>query len=219
MQVKNQELSELTPRQLQLLKAIAVFRASRCYSPTIGELADQLGISRSTTFEHLAELRAKAMLSASPGRARSLTLTEKAQELLSRNSTLDANCQPEEQAAIPLLGRVAAGSPIEAIEVQEQLSLQSWFGDSDRLFALEVKGDSMVDAGICDGDYVLCRQTAVAEKGQLVVAILDNENATLKKFYKEPTRAKLQPANENYDPIFSNDCKIQAVVIGLVRKL
>jgi repressor LexA len=219
MQVKNQELSELTPRQLQLLKAIAVFRASRCYSPTIGELADQLGISRSTTFEHLAELRAKAMLSASPGRARSLTLTEKAQELLSRNATLDADCQPETTEAIPMLGRVAAGSPIEAIEVQEQLSLQSCFGDSDRLFALEVRGDSMVDAGIHDGDYVICRRTAIAENGRLVVAILDNENATLKRFYKEPTHAKLQPANENYDPIFSRNCKIQAVVIGLVRKL
>jgi len=219
MHAKNPELiEELTPRQLQLLTTIAQFRDSRCYSPTIGELAAELGISRSTTFEHLAELRAKDLLSAQPGRARSSTLTSKAQELLDRITDCP-DPPPKTTAAIPLLGWVAAGSPIEAIEVKDELSLQSCFGESDCLFTLQVKGDSMIDAGIRDGDYVICRRTPIAENGQLVVAILDDENATLKRFYKDKDQARLQPANDNHEPIFSDNCKIEAVVVGLVRKL
>jgi len=209
---------QLTPRQLQLLKAVAGFQASRCYSPTIGELASELGISRSTTFEHITELRRKDLLSAYPGRARSLRLTSRAQKLLNRltEQSYDLYRQP---AGIPLLGRVAAGSPIEAIEDTELLSLSSYFGSSDDTFALKVTGNSMLDDDIRDGDYVICRRSAVANNGQLVVAIVDKENATLKKFYKEKSRARLQPANDDYDPIYSEACRIEAVVVGLVRKL
>jgi repressor LexA len=81
-----------------------------------------------------------------------------------------------------------------------------------------VTGDSMIDEGIHDGDYVMCRRSATANNGQLVIAIIDNENATLKKFYKEKTNVRLQPANDNYQPIYSNNCRIEAVVVGLVRK-
>jgi repressor LexA len=117
------------------------------------------------------------------------------------------------------LGKVAAGPPVEAIEEKEYLSLSSHFGSSDCLFALEVKGDSMIDDDVREGDYVICRRSSVADDGQLVVAIVDDEDATLKRFYKEERRARLQPANDDYGPIYSDNCRIEAVVVGLVRKL
>ena len=219
MPLKAKPTNQLTPRQLQLLKAIRSFQASRCYSPTIGELACELGISRSTVFEHIAELRKKGLLSASAGRARSLKPTSKAQELFNRLSSHASDSYRQSGTGIPLVGKVAAGLPIEAIEHIELLSLSSHFAAGDNTFALEVRGDSMVDDDIRDGDYVICRRTPLANNGQLVIAIVDNENATLKRFHKEKTRVRLQPANEDYDPIYSDNCRIEAVVVGLVRKL
>jgi repressor LexA len=219
MSLKAKLANQLTPRQLQLLKAICVFQASRGYSPTIAELASELAISRSTTFEHIAELRKKGLLSALPATARSLKLTSKAQELLNRLNNNSSNPCSQPPAGIPLVGRVAAGSPIEAIENIESLSLSSYFGNSDDIFALEVRGDSMTGDGIVDGDFVICRKCSTADDGQLVVAIVDDENATLKRFYKEKSAVRLQPANDNYDPIYSDNCRIEAVVVGLLRKL
>ncbi|MHC4460124.1 MAG: transcriptional repressor LexA [Planctomycetota bacterium] len=219
MALKAKPTNHLTPRQLQLLKAICLFQTSRCYSPTIGELASELGLSRSTVFEHIDELRKKGLLSSSPGRARSLKPTSKAQELLNRLSNHSSDSYPKPPNGIPLVGKVAAGLPIEAIENPELLSLSSHFAAGDDTFALEVTGDSMVDDDIRDGDFVICRRTPLANNGQLVIAIVDNENATLKRFHKEKTQVRLQPANADYDPIYSDNCRIEAVVVGLVRKL
>ena len=108
--------------------------------------------------------------------------------------------------------------PLEAIENIDDLSMHSCFGTSEDIFALEVKGDSMINEDIREGDYVICRRCSVAYDGQLVVAIVDNEDATLKRFYKENKQARLQPANDNYQPIYSSNCMIKAVVIGLMRK-
>jgi len=117
------------------------------------------------------------------------------------------------------MGRVAAGEPIEAIENREQLSMSSMFGEGDDIFALEVFGDSMINEGIFSGDYVVCQKKLTADNGQLVVAIVDDDNATLKRFYKEPTRARLEPANDAYDPIYSDNCRIEAIVLGVIRHL
>ena len=225
--------AQLTPRQLQLLKMIAGFQENRCYSPTFGEMAAELKISRSTIFEHIAELRKKGLLYGSSNKARSLTLSPAAHELLSRGGPAcppwattqgcpyrrNVPCGPQEPAGIPLAGRVAAGAPVEAVQNIESLSLTSCFGESDDLFALEVTGNSMIDEDIREGDYVICRRSRIAENGQLVIAIVDDENATLKRFYREPDRARLQPANDDYQPIYSDNCRIEAVVIGLVRRL
>ena len=209
----------LTPRQLQLLTMVARFQQNRCYSPTLAEMASELNLSRSTVYEHIAELRRKGLLSDSPNKARSLKVSSAAQELLSSLADGADRADTTEPTAIPLAGTVAAGMPIEAIENAESLSLSSCFGSRDDMFALEVKGDSMIGEDIHEGDYVICRRRAVADDGQLVVAIVDQENATLKRFYKEKTRARLQPANDNFQPIYSDNCRIEAVVIGLVRKL
>jgi repressor LexA len=219
MPPQTEPMNRLTPRQLQLLKAIHAFQQNQCYSPTIAELASQLYISRSTVFEHIAELRKKGLLSAYACRARSSKLTSKAHELLNYAADHSPDSCPQPSTAVPFLGRVAAGLPIEAVENREHLSLSSHFGTSDDIFALEVKGDSMVGDDIRDGDYVICRRTSSADNGQLVVALLDNENATLKRFYKEKTQVRLQPANDDYQPIYSDNCQIEAVVVGLVRKL
>ena len=244
--------AHLTPRQLQLLKMVAGSQENQCYSPTLGEMACELSLSRSTVFEHIAELRKKGLLSGSPNRARSLTLSSAAYELLSGvgerafsvpvravsrpswprsaegvppsdrgrdardTNALRRHYKPE---GIPLAGRVAAGAPVEAVENVEQLSLTGCFGGGDDLFALEVTGQSMIDKDIREGDYVICRRSRVAENGQLVVAIVDERDATLKRFYREADRVRLQPANDDYDPIYSDNCRIEAIVIGLVRKL
>ena len=147
-----------------------------------------------------------------------MKLTSKAQELLNRLTDRISELHPEPPTGIPLVGRVAAGSPIEAIEDKDYLSFRSHFGGSDDTFALEVIGDSMLDNDIRDGDYVICRRTSIAETGQLVIAIVDKKEATLKRFYKEKTCVRLQPANNDYAPIYSDDCRIEAVVVGLVRK-
>ena len=208
---------KLTPRQMQLLNYIAKFKSSRCYSPTIAELASKLQISRSTVFEHIAELRKKGFLSASPGKARSLKITSKAQKLLNKITTQRTTPDTRSTHSIPLAGNVAAGTPIEAIEQANHISMDSHFGNGE-IFALRVQGESMIDDGIQNGDHVICRKTAVADNGQLVIAIVDNENATLKRFYKERSSIRLQPANNNYQPIYSDNCRIEAVVVGLIRK-
>jgi len=214
-----QAAKQLTPRQLQLLNVITSSLDSRCYSPTIAELADELGISRSTVFEHIAEMRKKNLLRASQGRARSLRPTLRAQKLLSRIAAGISVGQDTRSKSIRLAGCVAAGSPLHAIENRDFLSLESYFAIDDNTFALEVRGDSMIDDNIHDGDYVVCQRRSVAESGQLVVAIVDNENATLKRFFKEDSRVRLDPANDQYEPIYSDNCRIEAVVVGLVRKL
>ncbi|MHC4423214.1 MAG: transcriptional repressor LexA [Planctomycetota bacterium] len=209
--------SRLTPRQLQLLKVICSFQTSQCYSPTLAELASELRISRSTVFEHITELRKKGLLSAYPGRARSLNPTSKAQKLLEALTDRSSNSH-HKPMGIPLVGKVAAGLPIEAIEDKDFLSLASRFGTGDDLFALQVTGDSMVDDDIRDGDFVICRRTPFANNGQLVIAILDKKEATLKRFYRQKSNARLQPANADFHPIYSDNCRIEAVVIGLLRK-
>ena len=216
---KPQPVGRLTPRQVQLLRIIARVQASRCYSPTIGELAAELGISRSTAFEHIGELRRKGLLSARAGRARSLKLTSRAQNLLSGLAEQHCDFSPGVAEGIPLVGAVAAGLPIEAIEDKDCLSMASCFGATADTFALKVRGESMIGEDIREGDYVICRRRPVADDGALVVAIVNNENATLKRFYKETSRARLEPANEDFEPIYSDNCRIEGVVVGLVRKL
>ena len=118
-----------------------------------------------------------------------------------------------------LCGRVAAGTPIEAIENVEEISLRSLFGEGDDVFALEVAGDSMIDEGIDTGDFVVCKKATRAENGQMVVAIVDDDNATVKRFYRAGGQVRLESSNEAYEPIYTENCRIEAVVLGVVRRL
>ncbi len=212
---------QVSPRQRQILAAISASQRTRGCSPTMAELARCLDLSRSTVFGHIAELRAKGLLMISPGKARSSRLTCLGQERLDQLTTSPSDFDPESSDAtgIPLVGCVAAGLPIDAIEERQSLSLQGMFGTDQSLFSLQVQGDSMIDENIHNGDYVICRRTSVASNGDLVVAIVDDEKATLKRFYREADRVRLQPANPHYQPIYTTHCRIEAVVVGLLRQL
>jgi repressor LexA len=202
---------KLTPKQQKVLLLIRDCQLTRGYSPTLQELADELGVSKVTIFEHVEALIRKGALNRDTHKARSLELAA--------NATL-----PDEQRTtkLPLVGSIAAGKPIEAVEDRQVLDLEDLFVPgrnhaSGDVFVLKVKGDSMIDEQIREGDYVVCRKTDIARNGQTVVAILPDGEATLKKFHKERGRIRLQPANEKYEPIFVDDCQIQGVVIGVVR--
>lgn len=209
----------LTPRQIQVLRLVASFCGRQCYSPTIAELASAMSLSRSTAFEHLAELQRKGLISTCQGRARSLKLTFQGYELLEQASIQDTPPVERPAGAIPLMGQVAAGLPVEAIQNQESLSLTDCFGSGGDLFALEVRGDSMIEEDIRPGDYAVCRRSDTADSGDLVVARVEDGQATLKRFHRERTGIRLRPANPNYQPIIPADCHIEGIVVGLIRRL
>ena len=180
----------ITPRQLETLRQVENFLKSQCYSATIGELAAALNISRTTAYEHIAALREKRLLVRSTGKARSLRLTKSGERLLEQARACQAkqyNFDNSNESGggaegIFLRGRVSAGYGIEAIEEQTPFSLPETFGNCEDIFVLQVCGQSMIDAGINDGDYVICRQAQTAENGQIVIAMLDDEQATMKRF-------------------------------------
>ena len=217
----------ITPKQLQVLQQIGNFQRNQCYSATIGELAKTLNISRATAYEHIAALREKKLVAASTGKARCLKLAANGEKLL--EATLSSLDEPEQTANISysnesfeqftLRGRVCAGYGIDAIEESEPFSLGQVFGNRGDVFALQVSGNSMIDAGIHNGDYVMCRQSTNADNGQLVIALLeDGENATVKRFFRDKQAIRLQPENDAFEPIFAKDCRIQAIVVGIVRQ-
>ena len=125
---------------------------------------------------------------------------------------------PDEiQTRIPLLGKIAAGSPIEAIESSEKIELAELFPPGSNTFALQVAGDSMVEDHICDGDIVICQRRNTARDGEVVVALLDTGEATLKRIFRNNNKIELHPANECYKPIIVDHCEIQGVMVGLIR--
>ncbi|MEN8126673.1 MAG: transcriptional repressor LexA [Planctomycetota bacterium] len=218
---------QITPRQLETLRQVENFLRSQCYSATIGELAAALNISRTTAYEHIAGLREKGLLVRSTGKARCLRLTAAGEKLLDQAREIAAaqcgldnsdGCVSEPPERIFLRGRVSAGYGIEAIEEQTPFSLPGTFGDDKNIFVLQVCGKSMTDAGIDDGDFVVCRSAQTAENGQIVIAMLDDEQATMKRFYRDEKAARLMPANDAFEPIYSTTCRIQAVVIGAVKR-
>jgi len=204
---KSSKSSRLTPRQLEILTHIRDYQRSQGYSPTMQELADALDISKVTVFEHVDALVRKGLLRRSPHRARSLELTA------------SASFPDDRPTLLPLVGRIAAGLPIEAIEDAESLDLEDVFASARDTFVLRVNGESMIDEQIRDGDFVVIERCNTARNGQTVVAILEDGEATLKKFYKERNRIRLQPANDAFEPIFVDACEIQGIVIGVIRRL
>lgn len=197
----------LTPRQLQILTMIRDGRRSSGYSPTLQEIADQLGISKITVFEHVQALLEKKLLTRRSNRARSLELTPQAQ------------LPDERPTLLPLVGRIAAGRPLEAIEMPDTVDMESIFSSRHPVRVLQVTGDSMIDEHIREGDLVVYEARSNARDGDTVVALVDGEEATLKKFYREKNRIRLQPANSQYKPIYSRNVEIQGVVIGVLRRL
>jgi repressor LexA len=198
----------LTPRQLDVVVAIRNYRHLHGYSPTMQELADQLGTSKVTIFEHVGALEKKRVLRRDKHKARSL-------EIISDEKLPDE----ERNTKLPLLGNIAAGSPIEAVENREELDLEQMFHAKNGVYVLRVRGDSMIDDHLCDGDFVVIERRENARNGEQVVALIDNSEATLKRFYKEGGKVRLQPANKSMDArvVDADRCKVQGVVIGVLR--
>ena len=198
----------VTPRQLDILRLIRDFRSNRGFSPTMQELADQLGVSKVTVFQHLEALVEKGLIRKSRHKARSLALTNRVE------------FQDQHDQTLPLLGYIAAGAPIEAIQADQKLEVPSMFRKPGQNFVLRVRGDSMLDEQIRDGDFVIVDSGSQPKNGQTVVALLENGEVTLKRFYREGTRIRLQPANEAYEALYVpvNELTVQGVVIGILRK-
>ncbi len=197
----------LTPRRLEILKLIRDRRRANGYSPTLQEIADVLGISKITVFEHVEALERKGLLARHPNRARSLEVTA------------SAEFPDERPTLLPLVGRIAAGRPLEAIQTDETVDLEAIFVSRHPVRVLKVVGDSMIDDRICDGDLVVYEERSTARNGETVVALIGGEEATLKRFYKEKGRIRLQPANDEYEPVFAKDVQVQGVAIGVIRRL
>lgn len=198
--------ASLTPKQLRVLTFIRDFSRARGYAPTMQELADEFGVSKVTVFEHISALQRKGFLRRARHRARSLRLSDKIPF-------------PDERATrLPLVGRIAAGRPIEALEDREVLDLEEMFVSPHGNFVLRVRGDSMVEDNICDGDYVICEKRETARDGETVVALLEDGEATLKRFYRHPKGIRLQPANPAYEPLIVQEARIQGVVVGVLRR-
>lgn len=192
----------LTRRQQEIYDFIKDKIMNRGYGPTVREIGKGFGIkSPNGVMCHLKALEKKGMIIRDERMSRAIQLTDAPQ--LKRTS-------------LPLAGQVVAGSPVLAIEDMEWVDFGELL-ESDDKFCLKVKGESMIDAQIAEGDYVIVRRQSTAEDGEIVVALVDGSDATLKYFFKERTRFRLQPANATMKPIYSTSVDILGVVAGVIR--
>jgi repressor LexA len=198
----------VTRRQKEMMDFLDDYIARHGYAPTIEETADHFGLrSLATVHKHLTNLQKKGLIKRDWNRSRAL-------ELVPTTVKVQA-------VELPLLGRVAAGSPIEAISASETIFVPEDMVGRRETYVLQVKGDSMIEEQIRDGDYVIVENRRTARDGEMVIALLDGENVTLKKLYRESGgRVRLQPANASLTPMYveQSRLRVQGVVIGVLRK-
>lgn len=195
----------VTPKQLRVLEIIRNFSETNGYSPTLEEIARVLKVSKVTILQHVRALERRGVIRRGRYQSRSIEV-------------IKADVSGS-QTAIPLVGAIAAGAPIEAIEEREELDLTELVAGRSEPFLLRVRGDSMIEEQIRDGDFVICERRSSARNGETVVAVLPTGDATLKKFYQESGgRIRLQPANARLSPIYTDRVDVRGVVIGVLRK-
>jgi repressor LexA len=198
----------LTRRQKEILDYLGRHIERKGYAPTIEEIGDHFGLSSlATVHKHLTNLQEKGLIKRAWNRSRAL-------ELVPTQVVVRA-------VELPLLGRVAAGTPIEAVQSTETIFVPEDMVGKKSTYVLQVKGDSMIEEQIRDGDYVIVEDRITARDGEMVIALLEGENVTLKKLYREGGgKVRLQPANSRMKPIFVDqaDVRVQGVVIGVLRK-
>lgn len=198
-------MPNLTKRQKEIFDYLKSFIEKKGYSPTVEEIRKHFKLSaNSTVHEHLQTLEEKGVINKNEHQARSIDIVQK-----------------ENTVEVPIVGTIAAGQPIETIENYSGtvvLAKNEVF-PSSKYYALKVAGDSMIEEGIFDGDTVVIRQQPTADNGQTVVAIIDENEATLKKFYKEKDRIRLQPANQALFPLFRTEVEIRGIVVKIIRNL
>ena len=198
----------LTPRQREIYDYLCRFTEANGYAPTIAEIRAHFNLSSPATVHHLlSTLEREGLIRRIPHASRGIEIVKQEHK--------------EETCEIPLLGAVAAGQPIEAILSQEIVSIPPDMLGRGRTFALKVRGDSMIEEHITDGDFVIVESRQTAENGQTVVALIDGSDATVKRFYREKNQIRLEAANPQYEPIIikpPDRVRIQGIVIGLLRK-
>ncbi len=203
----------LTRRQRELYDWLSDFVHKHGYSPSFEEIGEGMGLSSlATVHKHITNLEKKGLLKRDYNRSRSI-------DLLPPKGKLKQVMAAAANAELPLLGRIAAGRPVEAMENPQTISLTD-FTKSKDVFVLEVRGDSMQDEAILNGDYILVEKTSVARNGEIVVALVDGTETTLKRIYKEGDKIRLQPSNATMQPIIvpAQAVQIQGRVIGVLRK-
>lgn len=199
------QFDQLTERQREVYDFIRDKIRGRGYGPTVREIGDEFQISSPNgVMCHLKALEKKGLITREPNMSRAIQLS----------------AEPAEERGLPLAGRIAAGVLHEAIEQDERFDFEALFSPKNKnLFALKVAGDSMIEAQIADGDYVVVRKQRTARDGQIAVVQTDEGEATLKRFYLEKNRIRLEPANSLMKPIYVKHAKILGVVAGVVRKV
>ena len=197
----------LTPRQREIYEYISRFWETHGYAPTIAEIRAHFGLNSPATVHQLLSVLERE------GLIRRIKHASRGIELVKAEAS-EAPCE------IPLLGVVAAGQPIEAVLNHESVIIPPDMLGRRRTFALRVRGDSMIDEQIRDGDYLIVESRETAENGQTVVALVDGSDATVKRFYRESSQIRLEPANPAYQPIIKSaeQVHIQGIVIGVIRK-
>ncbi|MCA8951351.1 MAG: transcriptional repressor LexA [Planctomycetes bacterium] len=202
----------LTEKQIRVLRYFRDYRRERGISPTLDEAAKALGVSKITIHEHLNQLTRKGAIHRDRAKARAVAILH--------DPDAGADEVPELAVpSLPLVGTIAAGRPIEALEDREDVSLTDLVPTGDRIYLLRVRGKSMIDDHIDDGDLVVVERREHANDGDIVVAILDGEEATLKRFYRERNGLiRLQPANASMEPIYTDNVQVRGVVRGVVRR-
>jgi repressor LexA len=198
------DLDALTTRQREIYSFIRGKIQGRGYGPTVREIGVQFQIkSPNGVMCHLKALQKKGLIHREPNMSRAIQLLDD-----------PTSARP---TALKLVGRIAAGQPIEAVEQDEELGFSEWEGAGDK-FALRVSGNSMIDEHIADGDFVVIKKQEQARDGQIVAVRDDDGEATLKRIYRERNRVRLEPANKTMKPIFRDDVVILGVLVGVVRK-
>ncbi len=203
----------ITRRQREVYDFISRFVTEHGYSPSFEEIGQGLELtSLATVHKHISNLEKKGLLTRDYNRSRSI-------DLLPPKGKLKQSMSVNTGVVLPLLGRIAAGQPIEAVQTNETISLAD-FVRSKEVFVLEVRGDSMQDEAILNGDYVLVEKARTAHNGDIVVALVDSTDATLKRFYREGESIRLQPSNASMKPIIvpAASVDVQGRVIGVLRK-
>ena len=208
---------ELTTRQKQILRYITKQIEQNGYAPSVREIGKAVGLSSTATVHcYLKQLEAMKYIKKENQKGRTLRIMKKENDLY---DSARVGKEPTEMVDVPVVGKITAGAPILAVEnITDTFPIPLDFVGNSQSFMLVVSGESMIEAGIFDGDFILVRRQNVAENGQIVVALIDDE-ATVKTFYKENGHIRLQPENSTMDPIIVPDCQILGKVIGVFRKM
>lgn len=204
---------QLTPKKQKILDYLKQFINNKGYSPSIVEIAKKFQLSSvATVHQHLDELEKMHLIRRQHNKVRAISL-------LQNNTTEDEAYYENQTVSLPVLGLITAGSPIEAVEDRsEMLSVPKELASNPNSYILKVKGDSMIESLIADGDYIVVQKRDYANNGDIIVALLEDGTATLKEFHREKKYIRLQPRNKNYKPLLVKNVIIQGKVAGIIRK-